>query len=78
MSDTDRHFLNNRRVVMRVTDERLFSKSDAASYFGISERTLDRWIKQGKLKVTRQINKSPRWSKEELDAAARAGQPEEV
>jgi excisionase family DNA binding protein len=63
--------------VVLLTEERLFSKSDAASYLGISERTLDRWIEQGKLKVTRRLGKSPRWSREELDAAITVEQPEE-
>ena len=51
-----------------MTDERLYSKSDAASYLGISERTLDRWVKDGKLSGTRRAGKSLRWSKAELDA----------
>lgn len=62
---------------MPMTDERLYTKSDAASYLGISERTLDRWVDQGKLKITRRVNKSPRWSKEELDAALTPVQPQE-
>lgn len=61
-----------------LTEERLFTKSDAASYLGISERTLDRWVEQGKLKVIRRINKSPRWSKEELDAALTVERPQEL
>lgn len=60
-----------------MTDERLYSKSDAASYLGISERTLDRWVDQGKLKVTRRAGKSPRWSKQELDAVLTTEQPQE-
>ena len=56
------------KEVMYVTDERLYSKSDAASYLGISERTLDRWVKDGKLSGTRRAGKSLRWSKAELDA----------
>lgn len=60
-----------------MPDERLFSKSDAASYLGISERTLDRWIEQGKLKVTRRIGKSPRWSREELDIVIAVEQPDQ-
>lgn len=60
---------------MHVTDERLYSKSDAASYLGISERTLDRWVKDGKLSGTRRAGKSLRWSKAELDAVL-TDQPE--
>lgn len=57
-----------------TVEERLFNKSRAASYLGICVRTLDRWIGKGRLKVTKRINKSPRWSKQELDAAL-AGDP---
>lgn len=54
---------------MALTDERLYSKSDAASYLSVSEKTIERWIAAGKLVVTKRIGKSPRWTKAELDAA---------
>ncbi len=52
-----------------VTDERLYSKTDAASYLGVSEKTIERWIASGKLVVSKRVGKSPRWTKDELDAA---------
>lgn len=67
MSDIDGH--NTGKGGDGVTDERLYTKSDAASYLGVSEKTIERWIVGGKLAVTKRVGKSPRWSKDELDAA---------
>lgn len=58
-----------------MTNERLYSKTDAASYLGVSEKTIERWIASGKLVITKRIGRSPRWSKDELDATL-SEQPE--
>jgi excisionase family DNA binding protein len=60
-----------------MTDERLYTKSDAASYLGVSEKTIDRWVKTTKLMVTKRVGNSPRWTKGELDAALSERQPEQ-
>lgn len=52
-----------------MTDERLYSKSDAASYLGVSERTIDRWKEAGKL-AGRKFGKQWKFTKSELDAIA--------
>ena len=68
MSDTDRHG-SNRKVVMYLTDERLYSKSDAASYLGVSERTVDRWVEAGKLSG-RKVGKQRKFTKAEIEAVS--------
>lgn len=52
-----------------MTDERLYSKSDAASYLGVGERTIDRWRTSGKL-TGRKFGKQWKFSRAELDAIA--------
>jgi excisionase family DNA binding protein len=52
-----------------LTDERLYSKSDAASYLGVSERTIDRWIDAGKL-TGRKFGKQRKFTRAELEALA--------
>lgn len=72
MSDNIRHRLE----VMILTDERLYSKSDAASYLGVSERTIDRWIDAGKLKG-RKVGKQRKFTRQELDELSQPEQPEQ-
>lgn len=62
------------RRVIRLTDERLYSKSDAASYLGVSERTIDRWVDAGRLKG-RKLGKSWRFTRAQLDALSDPEQP---
>jgi excisionase family DNA binding protein len=52
-----------------LTEERLYSKSDAASYLGVSERTVDRWIEAGRL-AGRKFGKQRKFTRAELDALA--------
>lgn len=54
--------------IYRLTRRKLINKRRVAELFGVSERTVDRWLEDGKLPKPRRTFGSPKWDYDDVAA----------
>jgi excisionase family DNA binding protein len=64
--------LDDRR--QRVTETPLMTKAEAAAYMRVTPRTLDRWVKAGRLARYR-VGSTTRFKRADLDALVKPDEP---
>jgi excisionase family DNA binding protein len=64
--------------VTNIDLDRLYDRYTAAAFLGISVRTLDLWIRQGKIPVVRPTQRSPRFNLRRIQQALERFEVKEV